>query len=84
MEGQRMKLPLEEYNLPDTATYIVGVKDIKEKAALLTDLSAASSEPWKPTYEYSTMSMFAGPLNPSQVEWLLKDDRIAYVECDGK
>ena len=59
----------------------MGVKELSEKQGVLDDLGETFD--WKPQYEYATMSMFSGFLGPEQVQWLLRDDRIAYVECDG-
>ncbi len=61
---------------------MVGVKEKAAKAGVLADL--VEQFEWRPQYEYSTMSMFSGFLSPGQVDWLLQDSRIAYVECDGK
>ena len=65
----------------DRASYIVGVKELSDKKGVLGDLVAHFD--WKPQYEYATMSMFSGFLRPKEVQWLLQDGRIAYVECDG-
>ena len=69
------------FEMQDTASYIVGVKEKSSKAGVLEDLVGQFD--WRPQYEYSTMSMFSGFLSPEQVTWLLSDERIAYVECDG-
>jgi hypothetical protein len=79
--NERMNLDHSEYELPDKASYIVGVKELSEKQGVLDDLGETFD--WKPQYEYATMSMFSGFLEQQQVQWLLQDDRIAYVECDG-
>ncbi|QDZ19313.1 inhibitor I9 domain-containing protein [Chloropicon primus] len=80
--NERMKLDVDDYDLPEAASYIVGVKDVGDKPGLLGELEE-TFDGWKPRYEYATMSMFSGSLSPQQVSWLLGDDRVAYVECDG-
>eukprot|EP00215_Chloropicon_roscoffensis_P004179 CAMPEP_0198471894 /NCGR_PEP_ID=MMETSP1456-20131121/26711_1 /TAXON_ID=1461544 ORGANISM="Unidentified sp., Strain RCC1871" /NCGR_SAMPLE_ID=MMETSP1456 /ASSEMBLY_ACC=CAM_ASM_001119 /LENGTH=94 /DNA_ID=CAMNT_0044198491 /DNA_START=174 /DNA_END=458 /DNA_ORIENTATION=- len=82
MGNERMKLDVGDYDLPPEATYIVGVKELSSKGDLLHAMAVAHGG-WSPRYEYATMSMFSGSLSPDQVDWLLRDDRVAYVECDG-
>ena len=82
VRNERMSLDFSDYDLPASASYIVGVKDLNSKASVLEDL-AVEFDDWKPQYEYQSMSMFSGLLSPQQVSWLLHDDRIAYCECDG-
>mmetsp|Transcript_11169 Transcript_11169/g.28288 ORF Transcript_11169/g.28288 Transcript_11169/m.28288 type:complete len:163 (-) Transcript_11169:180-668(-) len=81
LQNERVKMDLEDYDLPDQASYVVGVKEKAAKAGLLADLNDQFD--WRPQYEYSSMSMFSGFLSPDQVQWLLQDTRTAYVECDG-
>ena len=81
--GERREIDLKEYNIPSDGSYIVGVKKFGDKQDLLFELSD-SFEGWKPTYDYSAMSMFAGSLSGEQVAWLTEDARVAYVECDGE
>ena len=56
---------------------------MKDKADVVEMLAAHIGGGWRPRYEYTSMSMFAGELDASAVQFLLDDDRVAYVECDG-
>jgi len=57
--------------------YIVMTNSTTDNTAVLASLS-----PWTATTIYESIAGFAGTMDVTQLEMLLEDDRVTFVECD--
>jgi len=71
---------LEDYEVAPGATYIVSVKDLAD----LNDVVESFKSAYKTDPEVlSSMGMFIAKLSQEQISWLLMNEKVGFVECDG-
>ena len=73
---------IQNLELPEQQLYIVGTRK-EDKEAVIASLIQRVPH-FAVQMEYSMLPMFATRLSPAQLYEVLKDERVRYVEADGK
>eukprot|EP00959_Pyramimonas_sp_CCMP1952_P469901 9495753-Pyramimonas_sp.AAC.1 len=72
---------LKDYEVADGAMYMVVTEEVSDLDDVVTSFTNAYNT--VPSAVMKALGMFAAKLNQEQIFWLLKNEKVKFVEPDG-